>query len=144
MYLMCGPRQLFFQRGPERSKGWTPLPSRSCSLLWKIASLTAMLLVVTESPTPLYSSSVVTVTLVVIALLGTSIYFIMPSSVVLPELLPPEIHPSVHFFASFCVSRPLFLPCPEPTQTSPVAFPLEWHRTARLGVGTGKPWTWIS
>ena len=26
VYLMCGPRQLFFQYGPETSKGWTPLP----------------------------------------------------------------------------------------------------------------------
>ena len=26
MYLMCGPRQLFFfQCGPETPKGWTPL-----------------------------------------------------------------------------------------------------------------------
>ena len=25
MYLMCGPRQLFFQCGPEMPKGWTPL-----------------------------------------------------------------------------------------------------------------------
>ena len=24
MYLMCGPRQLFFQYGPEMPKGWTP------------------------------------------------------------------------------------------------------------------------
>ena len=26
MYLMCGPRQLFFQYGAEPPKGWTPLP----------------------------------------------------------------------------------------------------------------------
>ena len=25
MYLMCGPRQLFFLRGPKTPKGWTPL-----------------------------------------------------------------------------------------------------------------------
>ena len=24
VYLMCGPRQLFFQCGPETPKGWTP------------------------------------------------------------------------------------------------------------------------
>ena len=24
-YLICGPRQLFFQCGPEMPKGWTPL-----------------------------------------------------------------------------------------------------------------------
>ena len=29
MYLMCGPRQLFFQCGPETPKAWTP-PLRFC------------------------------------------------------------------------------------------------------------------
>ena len=28
MHLMCGPRQLFFQCGPETPKGWTPLHIR--------------------------------------------------------------------------------------------------------------------
>ena len=31
MYLMCGPRQLFFQCGPETPKGWTPLEGVSIS-----------------------------------------------------------------------------------------------------------------
>ena len=28
MYLKCGPRQLFFQSGPETPKGWTALGGR--------------------------------------------------------------------------------------------------------------------
>ena len=32
MYLICGPRQLFFQCGPETPKGWTPLARDSCLL----------------------------------------------------------------------------------------------------------------
>ena len=28
MYSVCGPRQLFFQCGPETPKGWTPLVSK--------------------------------------------------------------------------------------------------------------------
>uniref|UniRef100_A0A8D0E9R3 Uncharacterized protein n=1 Tax=Salvator merianae TaxID=96440 RepID=A0A8D0E9R3_SALMN len=38
VYLMCGPRQLFFQCVPEMPKGWTLLPSvgdhKMCSDLW--------------------------------------------------------------------------------------------------------------
>ena len=32
VYLMCGPRQLFFQRGSETPKGWAPLQCRTLKL----------------------------------------------------------------------------------------------------------------
>ena len=31
---MCGPRQLFFQCGPETPKGWTPLEDVKIKLLF--------------------------------------------------------------------------------------------------------------
>ena len=36
VYLMCGPRQLFFHCGPEKPKGWTPLLGDRVSVLRKL------------------------------------------------------------------------------------------------------------
>ena len=33
LYLMCGPRQLFFHCGPEMPKGWTPLVKEHSTVL---------------------------------------------------------------------------------------------------------------
>ena len=38
MYLMCGPRQLFFiQGGPEMPKGWTPLVDGASRLTLQVS-----------------------------------------------------------------------------------------------------------
>ena len=37
MYLMCGPRQLFFQCGPEMTKVWIPINIQGP--LWSLQAL---------------------------------------------------------------------------------------------------------